>query len=182
MLTVFYALRLENDKYYVGESDNLNFTLCEHMRGEKSPWTKTCHFLSVDKVFIKSGEETELNTVVRNYMIKYGVDNVRGGIYEGERLPVEVLEALKLEIPPPKICTRCGRNSHNTDDCFAQRTLSGERLPAVDLGPVKQAFLKTITCFRCGRKGHYAPDCTRTTTIDPDDYVGCTDQTLDSLC
>ena len=50
MTTNIYILKLENNKYYVGKTDNLEKRKQAHLNGTASSWTKKYKPLSVDKI------------------------------------------------------------------------------------------------------------------------------------
>lgn len=39
VLPIIYVLKLENDKFYIGITYNLNFRFAQHLAGEGSNWT-----------------------------------------------------------------------------------------------------------------------------------------------
>ncbi len=85
-MPIVYALRLEEDKYYVGYTARpIDERLAEHLNGEGAEWTKLYRPLSVLETrpssikpskAISTGEE---NRLTLEMMQKYGWQNVRGG-------------------------------------------------------------------------------------------------------
>ena len=73
--SLVYALKLQDDKYYVGESYNINFRISQHFNGQGSKWTKLYKPLHILEV---SDKETEKDLTLR-LMTEYGWKNVRGG-------------------------------------------------------------------------------------------------------
>ena len=71
---IVYVLKLENNKWYVGKTSNLEKRLEEHEKGDRSPWTKLNKVINVEET-IKHGD---LKSITLDYMRKYGWENVRG--------------------------------------------------------------------------------------------------------
>lgn len=81
-----YVLKLEQDKWYVGiTSKTPKHRFLQHIHGfAGANWTRKYHPLEIhDKHYL--GEvplgqaQAYENTVTREYIRKYGIDNVRGG-------------------------------------------------------------------------------------------------------
>jgi len=72
-----YVLALENDRYYVGITMNLNQRLAQHWQGQGSLWTKKFkpQFVLSVKYPATSQDEKE---VTLQMMRIYGWENVRG--------------------------------------------------------------------------------------------------------
>ncbi|GAG85505.1 unnamed protein product, partial [marine sediment metagenome] len=83
-----YVLRLENDKWYIGETDNLSLELEKHKSRKKNSWTNLYRFIALEEI----REDIDLRKVTIEYMKKYGWWNVRGYNFssqEGEKWPPE---------------------------------------------------------------------------------------------
>ncbi len=82
-----YVLKLENNKWFIGRSNELESDLQIHKLGKKTSWTKLYK--------VKSVEEKDLGESLRDvtirYIKKYGWWNVRGYTYrsKGEKWPPE---------------------------------------------------------------------------------------------
>ena len=50
VITIGYVLKLENDKYYVGISGNINHRIAQHIAGEASRWSKLHKVISVQSL------------------------------------------------------------------------------------------------------------------------------------
>lgn len=75
---VCYVLRLENGKYYVGKTSNIEYRMMQHYSGDGSKWTKLHYSIEIMEIipFAHKWQES-YTTLVK--MKEYGVDNVRGG-------------------------------------------------------------------------------------------------------
>jgi predicted GIY-YIG superfamily endonuclease len=82
-----YVLKLENDKYYVGQSVDSENRINFHVKGKLgSDWTKI--HKPIEQIELIETDFTEVsetmfleNSITINYMKKYGWRNVRGGDY-----------------------------------------------------------------------------------------------------
>ena len=69
-----YVLKLTDNCWYVGKTDDLNKRYDQHMNGEGASWTKAHKPISIYRVYIGDIEEQIYNKVVE----KYGKGFVRG--------------------------------------------------------------------------------------------------------
>lgn len=82
-----YVLKLEEDKFYVGQAKNIKSRFVQHLKGKlSSNWTRK--YKPIEIIDIIETEFTEIsqaiskeNEVTVEYMKKYGWKNVRGGDY-----------------------------------------------------------------------------------------------------
>ena len=75
---------------------------------------------------IKSTSQFDEDKYVKEYMAKYGIENVRGGTYSNVVLDDNSIAVLEKEIRHSKnLCTRCGRDSHFIKDCYATTDSDG---------------------------------------------------------
>jgi predicted GIY-YIG superfamily endonuclease len=171
--TNIYILRLEHGKYYVGKSNNVLKRYHEHASGSGSTWTakyKPIEFVQV----IENVSPFDEDKWVKEYMAKYGIDNVRGGAYANELLDDVQHLVLQKEIWAAKDrCTQCGRKGHFEKDCYAVTDIYGNPIGVWSCHVCNQEFnnpdtcekherackQNQIECYRCGYKGHYANAC-----------------------
>jgi predicted GIY-YIG superfamily endonuclease len=78
---ILYVLQLENNKYYIGITMNLNMRIAQHFSGEGSKWTKLHKPITIVEIQIKNITEQLENEITLFYMRKYGWQSVRGGSY-----------------------------------------------------------------------------------------------------
>ena len=146
-----YALACAERKWYVGRSTDVNQRVLTHARGAGAAWTKRYPPERVDMTR-PSLSATDEDAAVKQYMLQYGIENVRGGSYSSVVLTPMQMTALEAEMRgatdaclvcgkhghfaarcPTKgrfaaACARCGRNSHTASQCYARTTLRGEEL------------------------------------------------------
>ena len=126
--TNIYILRLEGGRYYVGKSDNVMNRYQQHLNGGGSAWTRKYKPISLVKT-IENASPFEEDRYVKEYMNKFGIQNVRGGSYVELNLSEFHMEALKMEIWAAKDnCTQCGRPGHFVKNCYATTDVSGNKI------------------------------------------------------
>lgn len=112
-----YVLSLSEGKYYVGKTKNLSTRLEFHMKGLGSAWTIKYKPISVVEEFLCKSIFDEDKTT-KEYMAKYGIDNVRGGAYTQIVLPEFDKILLQKEINHAhNKCVRCGKFGHFVMQC-----------------------------------------------------------------
>jgi len=132
MATNIYVLRLASGKFYVGKSENVIKRYQQHLNGNGSAWTRKYKPISLEKT-ISNVSSFEEDKVTKEYMNKYGINNVRGGSYVEIELSDFHTEALKMEIWGAKdLCTQCGRGSHFVKDCIARTDVCGNTIEYED--------------------------------------------------
>ena len=126
-----YIIKLEKEKYYIGKTKNIDKRWNEHITGNGSGWTNKYKPVSFVKT-IKSASHFDEDKYVKEYMAKYGIENVRGGTYSNVVLDVNSIAVLEKEIRHSKnLCTRCGRDTHFIKDCYAATCSDGVPIDVV---------------------------------------------------
>lgn len=117
MSTTIYILKLREGKYYVGKSHNVQKRFEEHLEGNGSAWTKKYSPIKIEKT-IPNASPFEEDRYVKEYMSKYGVDNVRGGSYTQIGLGDGVTAQIEKEIRgATDKCMKCGEEGHFVANC-----------------------------------------------------------------
>ena len=128
MSTNIYILKLESGKYYIGKSSDPISRYQDHLAGKGSFWTRLYKPISLDKVIPHSSPFDE-DKYTKEYMMKYGIQNVRGGSYVTEELDEEQVYLLQREIwAATNKCIRCGRGSHFVATCNARTDIDGKEI------------------------------------------------------
>ena len=166
--TTIYALQLEDGKYYIGKTNNLEQRFQEHQNGLGSAWTSLHQPIKIHKV-IKGSSPFEEDKVTKEYMAKYGIDNVRGGSYSEHTLSQQSKDMIQKEIwGANNQCMKCGSSGHFAGNCrVKQPSYYGKQKP-------QQKPYTSGDCYRCGRSSHWVDDCYASTDkygreIDSDD-------------
>jgi len=152
MSSVVYTLALQGGYYYVGKTNNLKRRIEEHRsHASNTPeWTRLHPMVGVlEQQADVPGQFTEHIQTLR-MMKKFSIDQVRGDVYCAVNLSQETIESLNSILAssdsvcyicyskghfanncPDAIesgCSRCGRENHNAEQCFATRDIDGRRL------------------------------------------------------
>lgn len=188
MTTTIYILKCQSGKYYVGKSDNPTKRFQEHLSGKGSAWTRKYKPIAIEATYPNSSDFDE-DKYTKEYMSKYGFQNVRGGTYVTVDLDEFQMEALKRELWGAKnCCTQCGREGHFVKSCYAKTDVFGEPIEYESSSEEESSSDEEIIgctacnkeftseylfnkhtcspksksgniCYRCGRTGHWADGC-----------------------
>jgi predicted GIY-YIG superfamily endonuclease len=117
MVTI-YVLKLENDKYYVGKTHRgSDIRFQEHISGKGSEWTKLYKPISILET-TEHDSAFEEDVFTKKYMMKYGIENVRGGSYTNIVLDDWQIKSLEHEFKSvTDCCFKCGKKGHFVYDC-----------------------------------------------------------------
>jgi len=123
MTTNVYALKLENDKWYIGKSDNPEHRFLAHKSGVGSAWTRLHKPIEVHAVFRDVSPFHE-DALTKEYMSIYGIDNVRGGSYVRIQLTKGQKDYIMKELWSMKnLCNKCGSSEHWVANCRSLDTI-----------------------------------------------------------
>eukprot|EP00834_Sanchytrium_tribonematis_P008953 NODE_1312_length_1372_cov_0.178319.p1 type:complete len:177 gc:universal NODE_1312_length_1372_cov_0.178319:490-1020(+) len=140
-----YVLQLSHSKYYIGKSTNPLNRITTHIEDTRNLFIKRHKPINIISCFQSTSDFDEDNTV-KEYMQKYGIENVRGGSYSNYKLSSAQIEFLSQEIQSStNAYFKCGQNGHFANKCR--------------LKVIKRKQVKSNTCFRCGRSTHFANIC-----------------------
>ena len=108
-----YVLKLLNDKYYVGESNNVKRRIWAHSNDNGSAWTKRYGVVEKMECIPCTSNLHELVQTLE-MMKEYGIDNVRGSMFTKPFPldPSEKIMAAQLYCELHNLCRRCGSNEH----------------------------------------------------------------------
>lgn len=161
--TNIYILSLQGGRIYVGKSNDVKKRFEQHKAGNGSAWTSKHKPIEILKV-IENASPFDEDRYVKEYMMKYGVENVRGGSYCSTELSDEQITSIQKEIRgATDKCNKCGRGNHFANKCYAKTDVDGNTLYDEDeeseSESESESEIDVIKCFKCGRYGHYASRC-----------------------
>lgn len=113
-----YVLKLEDDKYYVGESTNVEKRIWAHKNDNGSAWTKKHNVEAKISGVEVTNNFNELAQTLEMMRV-YGIDNVRGSLFT-KPFPLDRFEkimAAQLYCELHGYCRKCGSNDHFVGNC-----------------------------------------------------------------
>lgn len=155
-MSTLYVLQLRGGKYYVGKTDDVQERVRQHIEGNGSAWTQRHRPIRLVRTVPCTGPLSE-DTLVKETMLAYGIDAVRGGSYSNPVLTLEQQNTLRRELRGARdSCFHCGAAGHMAADC-AQEGEEGCDAEREDEESEEED--EDDECFRCGRSGHWASEC-----------------------
>ena len=94
-MTILYVLQLSEEKWFIGKTNDPNFTLDEGIYSIE--YVRINSPASVYKI-IPNCDDFDLDKYVKIFMNSYGIENVRGGSYSNPELSEEEKFILKREL------------------------------------------------------------------------------------
>lgn len=111
-----YVLKLKDNKYYVGRTNNPKMRLDSHYNANGSEWTKKYPPVKKLRTF-KAKDLYDEDKYTKYYMSIYGIDNVRGGTYSRLFISNEERNFILKEMKNAQnACFECGQN-HFIKNC-----------------------------------------------------------------
>jgi predicted GIY-YIG superfamily endonuclease len=171
-----YILQCESGKYYVGKTSDIMRRFEEHKSGKGSAWTKKYKPVRLMECKPIATPHDE-NNITKDLMKKYGIENVRGGIYTQLVLPEEYANVLKLEFRgTADSCYKCNLAGH-----FASRCPNEVDVSKVKKAPVKAKAVEEVWgCSYCDREfttqygcGVHERSCKKTSYVESPKTGAC---------
>jgi predicted GIY-YIG superfamily endonuclease len=153
-MCIIYLLSLEDGKYYVGKTENVEQRYLSHIsgNGDGSAWTKLYKPLSI-KILSRKANGFDEDKYVKEYMARYGIDNVRGGSYCRIQLSPTVQKYLYNEIlGATDRCFSCGKPGHFAFNCTDQTIHRMVTDKSLIVKPDRK-------CSICNKPGHNKRTC-----------------------
>lgn len=116
-MVFIYALRLQNNKYYIGKTNNPSFRMEDHFKSNGSAWTKKYTPIQLVELIPNCDDYDEDKYTIK-YMDKYGMQNVRGGSFASIELDESTIKHLtKMSDGTNDRCFKCGEPGHFANSC-----------------------------------------------------------------
>ena len=138
-MTFVYILLLQNNKYYVGRTNNFEFRFKEHFNHNGSVWTQKYNPIKLEDL-IPQCDLFDEDKITIKLMSKHGIDNVRGGSFTQEILPENEKAIIqKMILNAQNKCFHCGEVGHFINECKNKKS--------------------NDKCYYCGEAGHFVNEC-----------------------
>jgi hypothetical protein len=120
-----YTLKLKDNKYYIGKSNDIDRRIWVHTHGCGSAWTKK-HSV-IQKIPTVANDEGKLGELIETLecMKLYGINNVRGSMFTQTHLSKsDKIKAAELYCEMYDLCRKCGSNNHFIRYCKNDKMVS----------------------------------------------------------
>jgi predicted GIY-YIG superfamily endonuclease len=112
-----YVLECEDNRYYIGKTSNPSFRIEQHKNGVGAVWTQKYKPIKVIET-IETTDALDEDKITKKYMMKYGIEFVRGGSYTKIELDDWMIKSLEHEFLSAKdICYKCKEKGHFAKEC-----------------------------------------------------------------
>jgi cellular nucleic acid-binding protein len=167
MMFFVYVLECENNKYYVGETMDIDARFIQHRYGgieaaSAAIWTTLNPPIKI--IWKRKTNNRSLELIMTlEYMKRYGIQNVRGSHYSQRNLS-PYFEEINEELS--YTCSRCGRHGHSSDECNCdvcgkRGHLASQCNNCYNCGKGGHYSAQCYNCYKCGKPGHHFRDCNR---------------------
>ena len=113
-----YILQLKDNKYYIGQSNDIDKRIWYHINYNGSKWTTKYEIIQELKTTYNFQEYFWELIETLNYMKIYGINNVRGSMFTNIILSnSDKIMAMQLYCELNNLCRKCGKEGHYINQC-----------------------------------------------------------------
>jgi predicted GIY-YIG superfamily endonuclease len=185
-----YVLKLKSSKWYIGRTGKkTSKRFKEHLYGKGSAWTRKYKPTDIHDVIF--GDKFDEDKITKQYMEKYGIENVRGGSYCQMKLSHSITDLIKRELNGgTNKCYNCGEIGHYVNQCPYEEDVWGCEYCHKEFKSKRGCSMhenmhckkKPKYCTRCNRSGHTNSQCYAKTRIVDDSEINCGDYDSSIKC
>ena len=146
-----YVLECEDGNIYVGKTTKSEKRLKQHINGRGAEWTKM-HKPKRVMQYYTNAKDADERKVTEQMIKKYGAKKVRGAGLTKRKMTKKEIDNLNKKVGFTKTkstrsttkkstttkkktttytCGRCGRQGHNSTQCYAKSSASGKSISSV---------------------------------------------------
>ena len=116
-MPTIYVLKLNNNQYYIGKTNNYEERLRAHKSGNGNSFTRGKNIEEIERFEQRNCFDEDNYT--KKYMFEHGFENVRGGSYTTEILDEYIIRFLQKEKDTANdACFKCHEKRHFANECF----------------------------------------------------------------
>ena len=115
-MPTIYVLKLNNNQYYIGKTNNYEKRLRDHKLGKGNIFTRGKNIEVIER--LEQRDCFDEDNYTKKYMFKHGFENVRGGSYTTKDLNKNTIRFLQKEKDTINdACFECHEKGHFTNEC-----------------------------------------------------------------
>jgi hypothetical protein len=145
-MVFIYVLRLKQGKYYIGKTNNPQVRIKNHFNSNGAEWTKIYKPIQLIEL-IPGCDHYDEDKITRQYMDKYGIENVRGGSFVTIKLEKSTIDTLNMmRNGTNDYCFVCGCPGHFAKDC-SKKAGDSIKIDSLEIDSLKEVWI----CCHCGK-------------------------------